>query len=77
MKINAKVHLGIQEFQSDSTRATSQCSYTMLGVPTLSWILKGNSQMRNFSTIKMKPRYFVLFFSKYEPHQEAWYTLYF
>ena len=51
MKINAKVHLGIQEFQSDSTRATSQCSYTMLGVPTTSWILKADSQMRNFSTL--------------------------
>ena len=75
MKINVKVHLGIQEFQSDSTRATSQRSYTMLGVPTTSWILKAYSQMLSFSTLKMKP--ISNFFSKYEPHQEAWYTLYF
>ena len=43
MEISAKVHLGVQEFQSDSTRATSQRSYTMLGVSTMSWMLEADS----------------------------------
>ena len=73
MEISAKVHLGVQEFQSDSTRATSQRSYTMLGVPTMSWILEADSQMlRDFFMRKtpfQKIKYLQLPSIKCQPHQ--------